>query len=333
MRNSPIKLEIRRLAAKMSAPFRISGYVFEAMPAVLATLSSDGFVGRGEAAGVYYLGDDQDHMFQQIESVRTAIESGIDRIELQSILPPGGARNALDCAMWELEARRSATPVWMLAGIGKPVSRVTTFTLSADEPDIFAQRLAALPPLKAIKLKLDGNLAADNERLCAVRKRYPDVWLMADANQAFGADQFEALEAILVQNRVSLLEQPVRRGDEAALQDWRPPFPLAADESIVSLAELDERARYFDMINIKLDKCGGLTEALAIAASASALGKTLMVGNMAGSTLAMAPAFVVAQQCEIVDLDGPFGLANDPHAAEIYSNGEIFVSEKLWGAV
>jgi L-alanine-DL-glutamate epimerase-like enolase superfamily enzyme len=332
MSQEPLRLTVDRMAAKMAAPFRISGYVFEAMPAVLATLSADGVSGRGEAAGVYYLDDDQDHMVEQIESVRDAVESGIDRTALQSLLPTGGARNALDCALWELEARRTGVPVWKLAGAPEPKRRMTTFTLSADEPEVFAGKVDRLRSARAIKLKLEGNIDADRERLRMVRARYPDSWLMADANQGFRAGHFDALESMLVEHRVALLEQPVPRGEEASLEGWRPPFPIAADESILNFAELNERACYFDMINIKLDKCGGLTEALAIAKVSLAMGKTLMVGNMAGGTLAMAPAFIVAQYCEVVDLDGPEGLADDPHADEIYSDGEIFVPESLWGA-
>ena len=331
MSDHSLRLDVERLAAKMAAPFRISGYVFEAMPAVLATLSSGASAGRGEAAGVYYLGDDQDHMVEQIESVRAAVESGVDRTALQALLPAGGARNALDCALWELEARQTGVPVWRLAGAPKPTPRLTTFTLSADEPALFAERVGRLRSSRAIKLKLDGDIDADSERLRIVRDHYPDSWLMADANQGFRSDQFDILESVLVEHRVALLEQPVRRGEEASLEGWRPPFPIAADESILNLAELNERARYFDMINIKLDKCGGLTEALAIAKVSLAMGKTLMVGNMAGSTLAMAPAFIVAQYCEVVDLDGPAGMAHDPWIDEIYDNGEIFVPERIWG--
>ena len=331
MSDDPRTLHIDRLEAKMAAPFRISGYVFEAMPAVLATISAEGVAGRGEAAGVYYLGDDQDHMVAAMESVRGAIETGADRAALQDLLPPGGARNALDCALWELEARQTGTPVWRLAGAPKPTPRVTTFTLSADEPALFAERVGKLRSSRAIKLKLEGNIDADSERLRIVRQHYPDSWLMADANQGFVADEFDRLESILVESRVAILEQPVRRGEEASLQGWRPPFPIAADESILDLAELNDRARYFDMINIKLDKCGGLTEALAIAKVSLAMGKSLMVGNMAGATLAMAPAFVVAQYCEVVDLDGPAGLAEDPWIDEIYDDGEIFVPERIWG--
>lgn len=332
MSSSPVRLDVTRLAAKMAAPFRISGYVFEAMPAVLTTLSSGGFEGRGEAAGVYYLADDQDHMIREIESVREAIEGGADRRALQALLPPGGARNALDCAFWELEARQAGQPVWKLAGAPQPEPRITTFTLSADDPAVFASRIDGLPrQVKAIKLKLDGDIDADRERLRLVRERHPDTWLMADANQGFGSGQLDVLESVLVQYEVAVLEQPVRRGDEASLQGWRPPFPVAADESVLCLSELEEHGRYFDMINIKLDKCGGLTEALEIARTSLSMGKGLMVGNMAGATLAMAPAFIVAQYCEVVDLDGPYGLAADPYIDQIYSDGEIFVPESIWG--
>jgi L-alanine-DL-glutamate epimerase-like enolase superfamily enzyme len=332
MSDQPATLNVDRLAAKMGEPFRISGYVFEAMPAVLATVSAKGASGRGEAAGVYYLGDDQDHMVGEIESVRNAVESGVDRAGLQSLLPAAGARNALDCALWELEARQTGVPVWRLAGAPEPKARLTTFTLGADEPAVFERKLGELHSSRAIKLKLEGNIDADRERLAMLRARYPDSWLMADANQGFSANDFDQLESMLVEHRVAVLEQPVRRGEEASLEGWKPPFPIAADESILTFAELNERARYFDMINIKLDKCGGLTEALAIARAALASGKTLMVGNMAGGTLAMAPAFIIAQYCEVVDLDGPAGLADDPYVDQIYSDGEIFVPETLWGA-
>jgi L-alanine-DL-glutamate epimerase-like enolase superfamily enzyme len=301
------------------------------MPSVVATISSNGHEGRGEAAGVYYLGDDQDHMVAEIERVRGEIEAGVSREQLQRLLPAGGARNALDCALWELEARATATPAWQLAGIGRPVPKVTTFTLPADDPAIVAERLTELSFAKALKLKMDGDLDADRERLALVRRERPDCWLMADANQGFRADQLGALEQILVEHDVAVLEQPLPRGQEASLDGWRPPFPLAADESILDLAELHERSANFDMINIKLDKCGGLTEALAIAREVRAMGKRLMVGNMGGSTLAMAPGFIVAQLCDVVDLDGPFGLAEDSQANRIYSDGEIFVSQSIWG--
>jgi L-alanine-DL-glutamate epimerase-like enolase superfamily enzyme len=325
-------LHVARAAMELSAPFRISGYVFDAMPSIVVHIEQGGQKGRGEAAGVYYVGDDQDRMVDMVESVRGLVEGGISRDELQLALPPCGARNALDCALWELESCRLGRPVWELAGVPEPQPLVSTFTLPAEDPAILANLVGTLDFAKAIKLKLDGDLAADAERLAVVRAARPDAWLGVDANQGFASNDLDRLETILIEYSVALLEQPTPRGEESALAGWRPPFPVAADESILDLTELGEKAAYFDVINIKLDKCGGLTEALAMARAARSMGKQVMVGNMGGSTLAMAPGFVVGQLCEVVDLDGPANLADDVLADSIYSDGRIFVPEAIWGA-
>ena len=325
------RLTLDRAAIRFAQPFRITGYVFESMPSIIATIDEGGLEGRGESAGIYYLSDDQDHMVLVIESVRDAIEQGLTREELQILLPSGGARNALDCALWELEARTSGRTVWDLAGVSRPRPLVTTFTLPADDPSVLADKVQALAFAKAIKLKLDGDIDIDRERIAVVRSARPEVWLGVDANQGFTADGLDELGQVVREHRVALVEQPLKRGDEAALDGWKPGVPVAADESILDLAELDDRARWFDVINIKLDKCGGLTEALAMERAARAMGKQVMVGNMGGSTLAMAPAFVLAQLCEVVDLDGPYGLADDPLAKDIYSNGEIMIDDAIWG--
>jgi len=325
-------LTVEKAAIRFAEPFRITGYVFEAMPSIVARIADGARVGRGEAAGVYYLGDDQQHMLQMVEQVRQQVEEGLTRDELQELLSPCGARNALDSALWELESLETNVPVSKLAGVPDPRPLVTTFTLPADDPAILAQKVGRLASAKAIKLKLDGDIGEDRERIRVVREARPDAWLAVDANQGFTADGLDRLEQAVREFSVSLIEQPLKRGEEAALDGWRPGVPVAADESILDLSELRERARYFDMVNIKLDKCGGLTEALEMAREARQLGKKLMVGNMGGSTLAMAPGFVLAQLCDFVDLDGPFGLADDPLAAEIYRDGMIFVPAALWGA-
>jgi L-Ala-D/L-Glu epimerase len=325
-------LSIEKAAIRFAEPFRITGYVFEAMPSVVVRISDGERVGRGEAAGVYYLGDDQQHMIETVEQVRGRVEAGLTRDELQDLLPPCGARNALDCALWELDSLLSGVPVWKLAGVPRPKPLVTTFTLPADDPATLAVKVERLASAKAIKLKLDGEVDLDRERMRVVREARPDAWLMVDANQGFAPENLDRLAEAAREFSVSLIEQPVKRGDEAALEGWSPGIPVAADESILDLNELQERAAYFDVINIKLDKCGGLTEALKMARAARMFGKQLMVGNMGGSTLAMAPGFLLAQLCDFVDLDGPYGLADDPLAAEIYSNGNIFVPEALWGA-
>lgn len=324
-------LKVEKAAIRFAEPFRIADYVFEAMPSVLVTIADGDLVGRGEAAGVYYLGDDQEHMLAVIEQVRATVEAGISRADLQFLLPPGGARNALDCALWELEAKLAKKPVWQLAGVPPLKALVTVFTLPADEPAVLARKVERLSFAKAIKLKLDGHIAADRERIAVVRRARPDAWLGVDANQGFVRDDLEALASACRDNSVSLIEQPLKRGDERSLEGWRPGIPVAADESILDLVELRELESYFDVINIKLDKCGGLTEALKLARAARLFGKQVMVGNMGGSTLAMAPGFVLGQVCDIVDLDGPYGLADDPLASTIYRDGTIFVPETIWG--
>jgi len=325
-------LTVEKAAIRFAEPFRITGYVFEAMPSIVVRIAEGAQIGRGEAAGVYYLGDDQQHMLHIVEQVREQVEEGLTRDALQELLPPCGARNALDSALWELESLDAKVPVWKLAGIPEPKPLVTTFTLPADDPAILAQKIDRLASAKAIKLKLDGDIDQDRERLRVVREARPDAWLAVDANQGFAASGLDRLEEAVREFSVSLIEQPLKRGEEAALDGWRPGVPVAADESILDLDELRERARYFDMVNIKLDKCGGLTEALEMARMARELGKQLMVGNMGGSTLAMAPGFVLAQLCDVVDLDGPFGLADDPLASQIYRDGMIFIPAALWGA-
>lgn len=327
-----LTMTVRPVAMRLTEPLRVSGYLFEAMPAVVVTLSDGNHTGRGEAAGVYYLDDDQPGMLARLDSVRTAVEAGIDRATLQHLLPPGGVRNALDCALWELDSHRAGIPVSQLAGLGRPRPLVTTFTIPADAPSDVARKLAALPHPRAIKLKLDGNLDADAERIGLVRKARPDVWLGVDANQGYDGDTLDPLIALLADADVSLLEQPLPRGSEHLLEGRRFPLPIAADESVTNLVELEERHACFDVINIKLDKCGGLTEALDMVRRCEKLGKRTMVGNMAGSRLAAAPAFVLGQLCEFVDLDGPYFLADTEAASGIYRDGLIDIPDGLWGA-
>ena len=325
-------LTVEKAAIRFAEPFRITGYVFEAMPSIIAQIVDGDSLGRGEAAGVYYLGDGQDQMLEMIETVRGAIEAGLTRDDLQEALPPCGARNALDCALWELDSRAQQIAVWKLAGVPRPRPLITTFTLPADDPSVLALKVRRLDFAKAIKLKLDGDIETDRERIKVVRDARPDAWLAVDANQGFAAADLDSLGSAARDHSVSLIEQPLKRGEDELLEGWRPGIPIAADESILDLSELQDKARYFDVINIKLDKCGGLTEALAMAREARQLGKQVMVGNMGGSTLAMAPGFILAQLCDVVDLDGPFGLADDPLAERIYKDGKIFVPDELWGA-
>ncbi len=324
-------LELHNEPLRLAAPFRIAGHVFEAMPATIATLREGKYTGRGEAAGVYYTGDGPDTMLATLEALRDEIEAGIDRQALRELLPAGGARNALDCALWELESQRSGLPVWKLAGLHAVRPLVTTFTIGADDPGTMAERAAAFTGARALKLKLTGELDLDIARVRAVRARCPDPWIGVDANQGYAAGSLPALLPALLEARVSLLEQPCARGREHELDGIERVVPFAADESILDLAELEARHHNFDVVNIKLDKCGGLTEGLMMAARARELGKQVMVGNMCGTSLAMAPAFVLGQHCDVVDLDGPIFLAHDREPTVRYAGGCIDCNDAVWG--
>jgi L-alanine-DL-glutamate epimerase-like enolase superfamily enzyme len=325
------KLELAIEKLRLSAPFRISGYVFDAHDVVVATLEDGAHRGRGEAAGVYYLNESAQTMTPQIEAVRAAIEAGVDRAGLQDLLPPGGARNAIDCALWELDAQRAGVPVWNLAGAPSPKPLVTTFTVSADDPAVMAAGARKYTHARAIKMKLTGELDLDIARVQAIRAARPDVWLGVDANQGFGIADLDALVEALAAQNVSLLEQPLKRGREADLDGYVSRVPIAADESALSLADVPGLVGRFQVLNIKLDKCGGLTEGLAMAREARRLGLKVMVGVMVGSSLAMAPAFVLGQFCDFADLDGPVFLAEDRVPGVTYTDGKIWSGDDVWG--
>jgi L-alanine-DL-glutamate epimerase-like enolase superfamily enzyme len=315
----------------LKAPLRIAGYCFESMPALTAILSDQRYYGRGEASGVYYLGDQPASMLATVESCREVIEAGIDREQLRTLLPPGGARNAIDCALWELQSQRENRPVWALAGLARVRALTTAFTLGADDPDTVAAGARAYAQALRLKLKLDGDVDADIARIAAVRSARPDAWLAVDANQAYTLATIEPLIGALVKHEVSLLEQPFARGREADMDDLDCPVDVAADESLQGLGDVDALHGRFDVLNLKLDKCGGLTEALLIVARARELGMKLMVGNMLGTSWAAAPAFVLGQLCDVVELDGPTFLAGDRARAVVYRDGCIHCPGDIWG--
>ena len=327
-----MQLSVTRELIPLSAPFTITGYTFTDMSAVVARISERGAAGEGEAAGVYYLGDDVDRMCAAIEHVRRDIEAGVDRESLRRLLPPGGARNALDCALWDLEAKRLRQPVWRIAGLERPRPLLTTFTIPANDPGAMAEKAIAYAQAKSLKLKLTGELPLDAERVRAVRKARPDAWIGVDANQGFNADSLSALMPDLVACKVKLVEQPFARGREAELDGLRCPIPVAADESVQGLSDIEPLVGRFDIVNIKLDKCGGLTEGLAMAAEARRLGLGVMVGNMVGTSLAMAPAWILGQLCDINDLDGTLFITRDRTPAMAFENGKVSYPDSGWGA-
>jgi len=328
-----MRLKVTAHPMTFREPLRIAGRLFEGIPAIRVELRDGVISGRGEAGGVFFTGDDVPHMLAEIERFRPAIAAGINRGELRGLMPSGGARNAVDAALWDLDAQRVGQPVWRLLGGAPPRPLVTTFTLGADPPQGMLAALRGYQGARALKLKLDGDLAADAERLRLIRRERPDVWLMADANQGYEPAVLDNLMTHLVAARVALLEQPIARGREADLIGFKSPIPLAADESLLGLSDLPRLAGIFQVANIKLDKCGGLTEALMLEAEARRFGMRVMVGNMGGSSLAAAPAFQLGQRCDFVDLDGPRFLQRDCRPGARYRGGTIEVPAVVWGDV
>lgn len=328
-----LSLQVEVKSLPLAAPFHISGHVFTKSDVIEVTLSDGHNIGRGEASGVYYLDDNVDAMIQDLQQVQDGLlDHDISREALRRAMRPGGARNALDAALWEIEARRTGLPVWKLAGLDSaPAPIVTTFTLSADAPNLMAQRALEFADPQAIKLKLTGDLDLDLARVRAVRAACPQCWLAVDANQGYGVEDLDELVSGLLVADVKLLEQPLRRGREKDLAGYQRRIPIAADESVLTIDDIAGLVGLFDVINIKLDKCGGLTEGLAMADVARKLGLKVMVGNMVGSSLAMAPAFILGQLCDIVDLDGPIFLAADCSPSIIYEKGTAWCPESLWG--
>ncbi|MBS0419950.1 MAG: dipeptide epimerase [Proteobacteria bacterium] len=332
MSSGPLTLTVSVEKYPLKEPFRITDYTMEDTELVIVTLERNGHRGRGEASGVYYrVGDDIPGVVRQIEAVRSRVEAGITRQALQELLPTGGARNALDCAFWDLEAKETGRAAWQIAELDRPRALLTTFTVGANSPEKMAADARAYSHAKAIKLKLTGE-PADADRVRAVRAARPDVWLGVDANQGFTRESLETLMPVLVDTRVQLIEQPFRVGQEALLDGLQSPIPVAADESAQGLADLPGLLGRFQVINIKLDKCGGLTEGLSLAHAARRRGLSVMVGNMVGTSLAMAPSYLVGQLCHVVDLDGPIFLRNDRVPSVRYENGNIYCPDAVWGA-
>jgi L-Ala-D/L-Glu epimerase len=310
-------------------PLQIKGYVFPNADVVTVTLSDGIHQGRGEAAGVYYRGETPEQMCRDIEA-ELASPGPLDRTTLASRLAPGGARNALDCALWDLAARQAGQPVWRLAGLAPPRPLRTTLTFGVSSVAATARAVAGARSAKALKLKLAGD-EDDARRILAVRAERPDVWLAVDANQALDLAGLLELAGPLVDAGVAMVEQPLPIGEDYRLAGLDFPIPLAADESIQSSAYLSGLHGLYQVINIKLDKCGGLTEGLAMARVARNLGFKVMVGGMACTSLGLAPGFVLGQVCDIADLDAPTFLRTDRTPCAVYADGDVTCGPEVWG--
>jgi len=312
----------------VAGAFTISRGAKTFVDVVTCTVTDGRHVGRGEGTAIYYHGETAEACADAIRAV--AHEPGaFDRAALRALMPPGAARNALDCALWDIEARRSGRPVWALAGLPEPRPVRTAYTISLGEPDAMARAAAAAwsRGFTLLKCKLTG--AGDETRIAAVRAGAPGADLIVDANESWAGLDVAAQAAALAALGVQLVEQPLPAGADADLGGVRAPVPLCADESCQSLADLPRLGGY-QAINIKLDKAGGLTEALAMAAAARARGLRIMVGCMLGTSLGIAPAFLLAQQADWIDLDGALLLARDRPGGLPVIDG-MLQAGTLWG--
>jgi L-Ala-D/L-Glu epimerase len=324
------KLRLQKESWPLAGRFAISRGSRTVSEVVLVEIEQDGRIGRGECSPYPRYGESVDGVMAAIEALRGNIESGLGREALQRLLPAGAARNAIDCALWDLEAKLSGKPVWELAGLAKPKPIVTAYTLSLDTAENMgaAARANAARPL--LKLKLAG--PADLDRVRSVRDNAPNARLIVDANEAWTPELFADLAAKVKGLGVELIEQPFPQSADAALAGLARPVTTCADESCHDRASLAHIAGRYDAINIKLDKTGGLTEALALKEAARAAGYRLMVGCMLGTSLAMAPALLVAQDAAFVDLDGPLLLARDRAPGLVYTGSQVAPAEStLWG--
>jgi L-alanine-DL-glutamate epimerase-like enolase superfamily enzyme len=322
------KLTIKTEPWELKKPFRITGYEFSGVDLLHVTVAENGAIGHGEAAGIFYLDENAASMREQVTSVGEEIERGAGREELLELLPPGGARNALDCALWDLEAKRADKSIWELTNIF-PGPTSTVLTIGIASPEEMARNALSLD-VNTIKVKLDNDLCV--ERIAAIRDARPDAHLVVDVNGGWTFDELVEYAPQLKKRGVSMIEQPLPRGQDAELEGYGPPLILCADESCLNLSEFEQAARRYQMINIKLDKTGGLTEALRLADLAESREIGLMVGNMMGTSLAMAPAYVVAQLCTYVDLDGALFMSGDREHPMYLAGGFLSApSSELWG--
>lgn len=310
-------------------PFRISRGEHTHSETVLCRISDGTHAGSGEAAGVSYEGETVASITAQIEAVIPRIAAGISRDDLQQVMSPGGARNAVDCALWDLEAKQSGRSVWQMLD-WQPHAVTTVYTIGIDSHEVMRNDAAAHVDFPILKVKV--GIEDPIEQISAIREGSPDAAIVIDANQAWTVKDLDQYAEGLKALNVEMIEQPLAISDDETLRGYDSLIPLCADESCNTRADLDRLCGLYDIINIKLDKTGGLTEAVALAQEAESRGFSLMVGNMLGSSLAMAPAFVIAQRCQYVDIDGPLLQAEDCAHPLQYNRGVVeSISPALWG--
>ncbi len=296
---------------------------------VVAKIADGDTLGRGEGTAIYYRGETAASVVAQVEGVAAAVAEGASRADVLGLLPPGAARNAVDAALWDVEAKASGVRVWQRIGLPAPRPMLTAFTISLGEPEAMAAAARAVAGRELLKVKLSGEGCV--ERVAAVRRGAPDARLIVDANEAWGGQDVARLARAMADLRVELIEQPVPAGADALLDGVRSPVPLCADESVHDRASLDAVIGRYRFINIKLDKAGGLTEALALIHAAKARGLGVMTGCMLGTSLGIAPAFYAAMHGEFADLDGPLLIADRAGGLRFAGSDVWPPAPELWG--
>jgi L-alanine-DL-glutamate epimerase-like enolase superfamily enzyme len=311
-------------------PFRIARGVKTFADVITVTVEEEGAIGRGEGVPYPRYGESIETSLAAIEGVRAALEAGADRQALQSLLPAGAARNAVDCALWDLEARRAGTDVAEMAGVPEVGRLVSALTLGIDTAEAMAEAAALHPGAPLLKVKVDAEDPA--ARIRAVRAAAPEAALIVDPNESWDQRLVEAMQPILLDEGVDLLEQPVPAESDSWLEGFVPAVPICADEAVHVAADLDRIARRYQAVNVKLDKTGGLTGALELAHSARARGLGLMTGCMISSSLSIAPALHIAALSDFADLDGPLWLRED-RAGGVKDEGGMLVPPVpgFWG--
>jgi L-Ala-D/L-Glu epimerase len=297
---------------------------------IVVELEADGARGRGEAVPYARYGESIEGSLAEIEAIRPRLEAGLDRQTLQALMDPGAARNAIDCAMWDLQAKQSGVRAWRTAGRPRLDPVETCYTLSLAQPAAMAKAARAASHRPLLKLKIGG--PDDLDRVEAVRAAAPGARLVVDANEGLSFVDLERLAPQFARLGVMLIEQPLPAGEDEALEGYDSPVMLCADESLHTRKELAVCARRYGAVNIKLDKAGGLTEALALAHEARELGLEIMAGCMVATSLAMAPAMIIAQGAAVADLDGPLLLARDRQPGLRFDGSVVYPPEPaLWG--
>ena len=325
-----MELSVRIERWPLAGAFTISRGTKTEAVVVVAELTDGTHRGRGEAVPYARYGETPDGIVAAIAAMRPALRQGLNRAQLQGLMPAGAARNALDCAYWDVNAKQACRPVHEMAGLVAPKPRITAYTISLAAPSAMAEAAERASGRPLLKVKLGGE--GDGERIAAVRRAAPRAGLIVDANEGWTADNLAQNLAACADAGVTLIEQPLPEGKDAALAGIRRAIPVCADESVHDRASLDALAGKYDAVNIKLDKTGGLTEALALTAEAERRGFAIMVGCMVATSLAMAPAMLVAQRAHVVDLDGPLLLAKDRDDGLRYDGSLAYpAGAALWG--